>query len=133
MNAITLLRHSSGSLVGRNDDKSVSESNWRRSTGDCRETFVKDACAALTRRVENLEFDKVTQALEITKLKRRVKKLERKNKLITKVVTAAIETVTAASAIITAVEAQVPAATTAITLTAAPVRVVVALSRRRKG
>nr|GEV60862.1 hypothetical protein [Tanacetum cinerariifolium] len=138
-------------------------------------------------RVEHLEFNKVAQALEITKLKRRVKKLERRNKvrvlklrrlqkddvvvlednkeedrevadavkdvkeakedetkpaevqevvdvvttvkLITKVVTAANETVTAASAIITAVEAQVYAAT----LTVAPVRVVAAPSRRRKG
>nr|GEY02713.1 putative ribonuclease H-like domain-containing protein [Tanacetum cinerariifolium] len=40
-----------------------------------------DACAALTRRVEHLEYDKVAQALEITKLKRRVKKLERGNKV----------------------------------------------------
>nr|GEX49973.1 hypothetical protein [Tanacetum cinerariifolium] len=32
-------------------------------------------------RVEHLEFDKVAQALEITKLKRRVKKLERRNKV----------------------------------------------------
>nr|GEU66370.1 hypothetical protein [Tanacetum cinerariifolium] len=32
-----------------------------------------DACVALTRRVEHLEYDKVAQALEITKLKRRVK------------------------------------------------------------
>nr|GEV60155.1 hypothetical protein [Tanacetum cinerariifolium] len=39
-----------------------------------------DACAALTRRVENLEYDKVAQVLEITKLKRRVKKLEKGNK-----------------------------------------------------
>nr|GEX13113.1 hypothetical protein [Tanacetum cinerariifolium] len=39
-----------------------------------------DACAALTRRVEHLEHDKVAQALEITKLKKRVKKLERDNK-----------------------------------------------------
>nr|GEZ11716.1 hypothetical protein [Tanacetum cinerariifolium] len=38
-----------------------------------------DACAALARRVENLEYDKVAQALEITKLKRRVKKLEKGN------------------------------------------------------
>nr|GEU93214.1 hypothetical protein [Tanacetum cinerariifolium] len=38
-----------------------------------------DACAALTRRVEHLEYDKVDQALEITKLKRRVKKLEKEN------------------------------------------------------
>nr|GEW09482.1 hypothetical protein [Tanacetum cinerariifolium] len=37
-----------------------------------------DACATLTRRVEHLEYDKVVQALEITKL--RVKKLEKGNK-----------------------------------------------------
>nr|GEW30111.1 hypothetical protein [Tanacetum cinerariifolium] len=42
---------------------------------------VLDACDILTRRVENLEYDKVAQALEITKLKRRVKKLERRNKV----------------------------------------------------
>nr|GEV44405.1 putative ribonuclease H-like domain-containing protein [Tanacetum cinerariifolium] len=40
-----------------------------------------DACVTLTRRVEHLEYDKVAQALEITKLKRRVKKLERGNKV----------------------------------------------------
>nr|GFB62474.1 hypothetical protein [Tanacetum cinerariifolium] len=39
-----------------------------------------DACAALTRRVEHLEYDKVAQALEITKLNRRVKKLEKGNR-----------------------------------------------------
>nr|GEW29654.1 reverse transcriptase domain-containing protein [Tanacetum cinerariifolium] len=39
-----------------------------------------DTCAALTRRVEHLEHDKVAQNLEITKLKTRVKKLERANK-----------------------------------------------------
>nr|GEY46079.1 hypothetical protein [Tanacetum cinerariifolium] len=39
-----------------------------------------DACAALTKRVEHLEHDKVAQDLEITKLKTRVKKLERANK-----------------------------------------------------
>nr|GEV00089.1 hypothetical protein [Tanacetum cinerariifolium] len=32
---------------------------------------VMDTCAALTRRLEHLEFDKVAQALEITKLKRK--------------------------------------------------------------
>nr|GEU72015.1 hypothetical protein [Tanacetum cinerariifolium] len=37
-------------------------------------------CTTITRRVEHLEFDKVAQALKITKLKRRVKKLERRNK-----------------------------------------------------
>nr|GEZ34882.1 hypothetical protein [Tanacetum cinerariifolium] len=41
---------------------------------------VLDACAALTRRVEHLEYDKVAEALEIIKLKRRVKKLEKENK-----------------------------------------------------
>nr|GEW17005.1 putative ribonuclease H-like domain-containing protein [Tanacetum cinerariifolium] len=40
-----------------------------------------DACAALTQRVEHFEYDKVAQALEITKLKRRVKKLEKGNKV----------------------------------------------------
>nr|GEW61659.1 hypothetical protein [Tanacetum cinerariifolium] len=40
-----------------------------------------DTCTTLTRRVENLEHDKIAQALEITKLKQRVKKLERRNKL----------------------------------------------------
>nr|GEU38461.1 retrovirus-related Pol polyprotein from transposon TNT 1-94 [Tanacetum cinerariifolium] len=40
-----------------------------------------DTCAALARRVEHLEHDKVAQALEITKLKRRVKQLERWNKV----------------------------------------------------
>nr|GEX26225.1 hypothetical protein [Tanacetum cinerariifolium] len=40
-----------------------------------------DACAALARRVKHLEHDKVAQALEITKLKRRVKQLERGNKV----------------------------------------------------
>nr|GFA93877.1 hypothetical protein [Tanacetum cinerariifolium] len=39
-----------------------------------------DACVALTRRVEHLKYDKVAQALEITKLKRRVKKLKKGNK-----------------------------------------------------
>nr|GEY59093.1 hypothetical protein [Tanacetum cinerariifolium] len=40
-----------------------------------------DTCTTLTRRVKNLEQDEITQALEITKLKQRVKKLERRNKL----------------------------------------------------
>nr|GEY39427.1 hypothetical protein [Tanacetum cinerariifolium] len=41
---------------------------------------VMDTYTALTRRVEHLELDKVTQAMEITKLKQKVKKLERRNK-----------------------------------------------------
>nr|GEV45965.1 hypothetical protein [Tanacetum cinerariifolium] len=40
-----------------------------------------DAYATLTRRIEQLEHDKMAQALEITKLKRRMKKLERGNKV----------------------------------------------------
>nr|GEU35887.1 hypothetical protein [Tanacetum cinerariifolium] len=39
-----------------------------------------DTCTTLTRRVEHLELDKVAQAMEITKLKQKVKKLERRNK-----------------------------------------------------
>nr|GEV19937.1 hypothetical protein [Tanacetum cinerariifolium] len=42
---------------------------------------VLDTCTALSRRVEHLEFNKIAQALEIKKLKRRVKKLERRNKV----------------------------------------------------
>nr|GEU95830.1 putative ribonuclease H-like domain-containing protein [Tanacetum cinerariifolium] len=42
-----------------------------------------DACAALARRVEHLEHDKVAQDLEILKLKSRVKKLERAKKVKT--------------------------------------------------
>nr|GEY10645.1 hypothetical protein [Tanacetum cinerariifolium] len=150
-----------------------------------------DACAALTRRVEHLEYDKVAQALEITKLKRRVKQLERGNNVkvlklrrlkkermideldrdegvalmddegaekkaeeaqvagddqvkgrqaeiyqidmdhaskVLKVVSAASESVTAASTTIVAAEPQVSAAI----ITAAPVRVAVASTRRRK-
>nr|GFA35615.1 retrovirus-related Pol polyprotein from transposon TNT 1-94 [Tanacetum cinerariifolium] len=40
-----------------------------------------DAYAALTRRVKHLEYNKVAQAFEITKLKRRVKNMERGNKV----------------------------------------------------
>nr|GEV54629.1 hypothetical protein [Tanacetum cinerariifolium] len=40
-----------------------------------------DTCATLTKRVEHFKYDKVAQALEITKLKRRVKMLERRNKV----------------------------------------------------
>nr|GFD35516.1 hypothetical protein [Tanacetum cinerariifolium] len=40
-----------------------------------------ETCTTLTRKVEALEQDKVSQALKIIKLKQRVKKLERKNKL----------------------------------------------------
>nr|GEX29731.1 putative ribonuclease H-like domain-containing protein [Tanacetum cinerariifolium] len=42
---------------------------------------LMDICTALSKRVKHLELDKIAQALEITKLKRRVKKLERGNKI----------------------------------------------------
>nr|GFB93755.1 hypothetical protein [Tanacetum cinerariifolium] len=56
-----------------------------RKRGDARISMdllqnLLDTYITLTRIVENLEHDKVAQALEITKLKQRVKKLERKNK-----------------------------------------------------
>nr|GEX17224.1 putative ribonuclease H-like domain-containing protein [Tanacetum cinerariifolium]GEX35940.1 putative ribonuclease H-like domain-containing protein [Tanacetum cinerariifolium] len=47
---------------------------------DLLHTLLK-TCTTLTKRVDNLEQDNIAQALEITKLKQRVKKLERKNKL----------------------------------------------------
>nr|GFA03460.1 hypothetical protein [Tanacetum cinerariifolium] len=192
---------SSGNEKGDADDN-VEEVN----AGDVAEG---DDSATHGEKSRAFKFDKVAQALEITKLKRRVKKLEKRNKddavvldddkeedrevadavkdveeakvdesaqdqerqaesqaeiykidmdhankvlsmqedetepaevqevvdivttakLIIEVVTAASEIVTAASVIITTDEAQVPAAT----LTAAPVRVAVAPSRRRKG
>nr|GEV40657.1 hypothetical protein [Tanacetum cinerariifolium] len=40
-----------------------------------------ETCTALTRRVKNLEQDKIAQALEILKLKKKVRKLEMKKKL----------------------------------------------------
>nr|GEY53023.1 hypothetical protein [Tanacetum cinerariifolium] len=49
--------------------------------GDAEEQEILDACATLTRRVEHLKYDKVAQALEIIKLKRRVKKLEKGNRV----------------------------------------------------
>nr|GEV20754.1 xylulose kinase-1 [Tanacetum cinerariifolium] len=43
--------------------------------------ILLETCTTLTRKVEDLEQDKVAQALEIIKLKQRIKKLEKKNKL----------------------------------------------------
>nr|GEV62857.1 hypothetical protein [Tanacetum cinerariifolium] len=40
-----------------------------------------ETCTTLTRRIEHLEQDKIAQALEIAKLKQRVKKLDKKNKV----------------------------------------------------
>nr|GEZ65115.1 hypothetical protein [Tanacetum cinerariifolium] len=42
---------------------------------------LMDTYTTLIRKVEHLELDKVAQAMEITKLKQRVKKLERRNKV----------------------------------------------------
>nr|GEZ72254.1 hypothetical protein [Tanacetum cinerariifolium] len=43
--------------------------------------ILLETCTTLTRKVENLEQDKIAQALEITNLKQRVRKLEKKKKL----------------------------------------------------
>nr|GEX02818.1 hypothetical protein [Tanacetum cinerariifolium] len=40
-----------------------------------------ETCTTLTRKIKNLKQDKIAKALEITKLKQRVKKLDKKNKL----------------------------------------------------
>nr|GEW22345.1 hypothetical protein [Tanacetum cinerariifolium] len=40
-----------------------------------------ETCTNLTRRVKNLEQDKIAQALEITKLKQRVRRLKKRNKV----------------------------------------------------
>nr|GFB48644.1 hypothetical protein [Tanacetum cinerariifolium] len=40
-----------------------------------------ETCATLTKKVSDLEQDKIAQAIEITKLKQRVRKLEKKRKL----------------------------------------------------
>nr|GEW78087.1 hypothetical protein [Tanacetum cinerariifolium] len=40
-----------------------------------------ETCTTLTKKVEALEYEKIAQALEITKLKQRVRRLEKKNKL----------------------------------------------------
>nr|GEX71202.1 xylulose kinase-1 [Tanacetum cinerariifolium] len=114
-----------------------------------------DACAALSRCVEHLEHDKVAQALEITKLKSRVKQLERGNKgrmtyvlmvdkedekIKKESMGAGDDQVKGRQAdiykidmdhatTIVAAEPQIPAAT----ITVAPVRVVSASTRRRKG
>nr|GEW26078.1 hypothetical protein [Tanacetum cinerariifolium] len=52
-----------------------------------------DTYTTLTRRVKNLEQDNIAQALEITKLKQRVKKLERRNKLKGRIITSMDSTV----------------------------------------
>nr|GEZ06472.1 hypothetical protein [Tanacetum cinerariifolium] len=46
-----------------------------------------NTCTTLTRQVKNIGQDKIAQALEITKLKQRVRKLERRNKLKGRMIT----------------------------------------------
>nr|GFA00694.1 hypothetical protein [Tanacetum cinerariifolium] len=58
----------------------VDDADQGADTAVSRDDEALDACAALIRRVEHLEHDKVAQALDTTKLKKRVKKLERANK-----------------------------------------------------
>nr|GEV20047.1 retrovirus-related Pol polyprotein from transposon TNT 1-94 [Tanacetum cinerariifolium] len=43
--------------------------------------ILLETCTTLTRRVKNLEQDKIAQALEITKLKKMVRRLEKRNKV----------------------------------------------------
>nr|GEW37086.1 xylulose kinase-1 [Tanacetum cinerariifolium] len=94
-----------------------------------------DTCTILTRRVENLEQDKIAQALEITKLKQRVLSMYDDDieptelQEVVEVVTTAkliTEVVTVASAII------IVAAPT-ITTVAAPTLTTAPSARRRKG
>nr|GFB89696.1 hypothetical protein [Tanacetum cinerariifolium] len=105
-----------------------------------------DTYAALTRRVEHLKHDKVAQNLEITKLKTRMKKLKRANKVKTlklrrlrkvghprglshqMIPLWRIETVSVAAVTETV-------STTAVVpiVTAAPVKVDVPSTRRRRG
>nr|GEV12145.1 hypothetical protein [Tanacetum cinerariifolium] len=101
---------------------------------------VMDTCVALPRRVEHLEFDKVAQALEIKKLKTRVKKLEKRNKVrVLKLIrddnVVLKDDKDDYKEVVDAVKdfEEIPAATTAVTLTATPVRVTAAPSRRKKG
>nr|GEV87078.1 hypothetical protein [Tanacetum cinerariifolium] len=99
-----------------------------------------ETCTTLTRRVENLKQDKIAQALEITKLKQRVRRLEKKNKLkdsglkrLRKAEPAklneVIEVVTTAKLM---TKLAIVVATAASTITAAPMPMASA-ARRRKG
>nr|GEY89484.1 hypothetical protein [Tanacetum cinerariifolium] len=113
---------------------------------------VLDGCAALARRVEHLEHDKVAQYLEIIKLKTRVKKLERANKVkalklrrLRKVGTSQrvdtsddtiMEDVSNQGGMIDELdrdEGAVSAAAVVPTVTAAPVKVAVPSTRQRRG
>nr|GEV01075.1 hypothetical protein [Tanacetum cinerariifolium] len=62
------------------DDAAAQGANTAVQGDDAQEPSL-DACSALTRRVKHLRYDKMAQALEISKLKQRVKKLEKGNKV----------------------------------------------------
>nr|GFA38627.1 hypothetical protein [Tanacetum cinerariifolium] len=109
-----------------------------------RDEEALDACAALTRRVEHLESglrsrDKkaedvkvIAEVLSMHKDKPEVQEVVEvvtTGKLITEVVTAASAPISAANTIIPTAKPNIPAAT----ITAAPVKVTVASTRRRKG
>nr|GEW21509.1 hypothetical protein [Tanacetum cinerariifolium] len=89
-----------------------------------------DTCTTLSRRVKNLELDKIAQALEIKKLKRRVKKLESENKerMIADMDADADVVLEEAKEVVDDAKDVLVA-----TLTVAPTRVTAAPSRRRKG
>nr|GEZ26017.1 hypothetical protein [Tanacetum cinerariifolium] len=65
-------------IVGQQDDDVADEG---AAGVDVADEGAAETCTTLIRKVKDLEKDKVAQALEIIKLKQRVKKLERKNKL----------------------------------------------------
>nr|GFB58724.1 hypothetical protein [Tanacetum cinerariifolium] len=102
---------------------------------------VSDVSSHTTKRVKNLKQDKIAQALEITKLKQRVRRLEKRNKVKasglkrlkkdnveeTAELQEVIEVVTTAKLMIEVVTA----ANT--TITAAPIIVIATAARRRKG
>nr|GEW66172.1 hypothetical protein [Tanacetum cinerariifolium] len=106
-----------------------------------------ETCTTLTRRVENLEQDKIAQALEILKLKKRVRKLEKIKKLKGEIIANidADEDVILKDVVVVAKETKiekkvlnvVTAATTTITATApiidATITVAPSAARRRKG
>nr|GEY02376.1 uncharacterized mitochondrial protein AtMg00810-like [Tanacetum cinerariifolium] len=120
-------------------DVSISYTTYSTTTTISRYPFnFPSTTNTTTITLDHLEFDKVAQALEFTKLKRRVKKLDRRNKDDKEVTDEAKEVADVVKDVeemkplllnITAAEAQVPS----VTLTATPARVTAAPSRRRKG
>nr|GEX93216.1 hypothetical protein [Tanacetum cinerariifolium] len=75
----------SGSQVKENQEKdkirSKSDKNGKCVEAGKTKREESPRSTTMTRKVENLEQDKIAQGLEITKLKQRVRRLEKKNKL----------------------------------------------------